>query len=97
MANALGARLVDDTESKVVILAAVKFRPEFSDLINKFGREDAEWGNNILREKKVWVPIAFKMRGVAPAARRNLVFIAIDQINSGMLVDFARYEIECMG
>lgn len=48
MANALGARLVDDTESKVVILAAVKFRPEFSDLINKFGTEDAEWGNNIL-------------------------------------------------
>ena len=49
MANALGARRVDDTECEVVILATVKFRSEFSDLTNQFGAKDAKLRNHILR------------------------------------------------
>src|SRR5690349_4332228 len=97
MANALGARRVDDTKCQVVILAAVKSRPEFSDLVNELGAKDAKLRNTILRQKKVRIPIAFEMQVVASAARRYLVFVAIDQIDSGVLVDFARHEVECMG
>src|SRR5215831_18038533 len=94
VSNMIFRNAFGNPQGKIIILTSFKAGVEAADVPQDRCSINSEMGNKIHRIKKVWVPISLEIRIVPLASLIDLVFVAIQQIRFGILVELLRYQVQ---
>ena len=95
MFDVLRSNLFYATQRQIIILRTFEPNAKTANLPDQLGPKNVEMGHEVLRQKEFWVPIGFKIRFKPSILCIKLVFVAVEQLQIGILIQSERHEIQC--
>src|SRR6476660_3935394 len=95
MLDLRGLDLFDAAQSQIIILRTFEPDAKTTNLADQISSINAEVGDEILRQKKLGIPIGFKMRFEPSISFVKLVLITVEQLQVTILVQRQSREVQC--
>ena len=97
MLDLLGPNLFYATQRQIVVLRAFKADSKTAHAPDQVGSVNAEVRDKVLREKKLRVPIGFKIWIGTPAPRIKLIFVAVEHLQFASFIESQGHEVKRSG
>ena len=94
MLDLLRSDLFYATQRQIIILRAFKADAKTAHAADQIGSVNAEVRDEVLRQKKLWVPIGFEIWIGTPTLRIELVLVAVEQLQFRIFVQSQGHKIK---
>ena len=95
MFDLLRSNLFYAAQRQIIILRTFEPDAKTTDTMDQIGSVNTEMGDEVLRQKELWVPIGFKIRLRASIVFFELILVAVEELQVAILVQRQCHEVQC--